>query len=276
MRTELAIGRTHELEVKRIDDKGALLETEGGLLALKKAEMEGTVAVGQRLRVFLYRDQQGELLVTQRVPLAEVGEFAALRVRKILRAGVIFDLGRGFELPVAIEEIPFRPKPGERTLVRVELDADEGLCGSCRIGDFLEEPRGLRVGQQVELLVWRQTELGIKMIVEGRCEGLLYAEELSEARPGDRMVGYVTRLREDGKVDLSLNPGGRAGVDIGREKILQALAGKGFLPLHDNSSPEEIRRLLGLSKKQFKRAVGGLYKEQKIELLQSGIRLKKD
>ncbi len=268
------IGRISEVIIERLDQQGAWLRSLPAPLLLPQQELAATPAVGERLRVFVYRDQERNLLATLRLPLAEVGGFAALRVKKILPEGVLFDLGRSFELPVAIDEIPFRPGPGERTLVRVELDEDELLCGSCRIADFLETAQGLRVGQQVDLQVWRQTDLGVKMIIDGCCEGLLYSDEVTEVQTGQHLVGYVARLREDGKVDLSLNPGGRAGADIGRDKILQALAGSGFLPLNDNSSPEEIRRVLGLSKKQFKRSVGSLYKQKKIELLQTGIRLK--
>jgi hypothetical protein len=244
-------------------------------LFLPKQELEQRASHGDMLRVFVYRDEEGDPQATLKLPLATVGDFAALRVKKIVPEGVLFDLGNGFELPVAIDEIPFRPKQGERTLVRVEPDEDGNLCGSCRIADYLEAARELKFGQQVELMVWRVTDLGVKMIIDNRYEGLLYADEAIEAQIGQKLTGFVARLREDGKIDLSLNPGGKAGADIGRDKILQALAGSGFLPLTDNSPPEEIRRLLGLSKKQFKRALGGLYKQGQVELLQTGIRLKR-
>lgn len=272
---KLAIGRINEVSIEQIDQQGAWLVSGLERLLLPRQEVATALAVGASLRVFIYHDPEGVLQATLRLPLAEVGEFAALRVKKVLDEGVFFDLGRGFELPVAIDEIPFRLRSGERTLVRVELDEDGMLCGSCRIADFLEQPRNLKVGQQVDLLVWRLTDLGAKMVIDNRYEGLLYADEQFEIQLGQRIVGYVARLREDGKVDLSLNPGGRAGADIGRDKIMQALKGGNFLPLNDNSSPEDIRRVLGLSKKQFKRAVGSLYKQNRIELLQSGIRLKR-
>lgn len=274
IQSKTAVGRIHELKVERLDHQGAWLEARPQPLLLAQKELNRDLAVGEKLRVFVYCAEDGKPRASLRLPLAEAGDFVVLRVKRILREGVYFDLGGGFELPVASEEIPFRPRPAERTLVRIELDEHDGLCGSCRIGDFLEKPQGLKVGQQVKLMVWRTTDLGVKVIIDGCFEGLVYADELPDARPGQRLTGYVARLREDGKVDLNLNPGGRAGVDIGREKILQALVGKGFLPLHDNSSSEEIRRVLGLSKKQFKRALGALYKEGRVELLQSGIRLK--
>jgi predicted RNA-binding protein (virulence factor B family) len=270
----LDIGQINEVVVVDLDHQGAWLDVAGERLLLPKQELVQPLSLGDSLRVFIYRDQDAEIQATLKLPLAIAGEFAALRVKKILAEGVLFDLGRGFELPVAIDEIPFRPKQSERTLVRVELDEDENLCGSCRISDFLESAQGLKVGQQVELQVWRTTDLGVKMIIDNRYEGLLYADEPIESQVGQTLVGFVARLREDGKIDLSLNPGGKAGADIGRDKILQALAGSGFLPLNDSSSPEDIRRLLGLSKKQFKRAVGSLYKQNKIELLQTGIKLK--
>ena len=270
----LDIGKINEFSVVDVDRQGAWLDAGCERLLLPKQELTQMVSVGDLLRVFVYRDQDGDVQATLKLPLATAGEFAALRVKKIEAEGVLFELGRGFELPVAIDEIPFRPKPGERTLVRVELDEDGNLCGSCRITDFLETSRDLKFGQQVELMVWRTTDLGVKMIINDRYEGLLYADEPIDSQIGQTLVGFVARLREDGKVDLSLNPGGKAGADIGRDKILQALAGSGFLPLNDSSSPEEIRRLLGLSKKQFKRSLGSLYKQGKVELLQTGIRLK--
>ena len=272
---KLETGQIHEVVVVDTDHQGLWLDAGSERLFIPRQELAEPVSIGAVLRVFLYRDEDGETQATLKLPLATAGEFAALRVKKIVPEGVLFELGRGFELPVAMDEIPFRPKLGERTLVRVELDEDGNLCGSCRITDFLETSRDLKFGQQVELMVWRTTDLGVKMIIDSRFEGLLYADEPIDAQIGQTLVGFVARLREDGKVDLSLNPGGKAGADIGREKILQALtSGKGFLALNDNSSPEDIRRLLGLSKKQFKRALGGLYKQGKVEILQAGIRLK--
>lgn len=270
----LDIGQVHEVRVVDVDRQGAWLDAGSERLLLPKQELAQPVALGDLLRVFIFRDEDGDIQASLKLPLASAGEFAALRVKKIVSEGVLFELGRGFELPVSIDEIPFRINPGERTLVRVELDEDGNLCGSCRISDFLTTSQGLQFGQQVDLQVWRTTDLGVKMIIDDRYEGLLYADEPIEAQIGQKLVGFVARLREDGKVDLSLNPGGKAGADIGRDKILQALAGSGFLPLNDSSSPEDIRRLLGLSKKQFKRAVGSLYKQNRIELLQTGIRLK--
>ena len=270
----LEIGQIHEVVVVDLDRQGAWLDAGSERLLLHKQDLAQPVSVGDRLRVFIYRDQDGDTQATLKLPLATAGEFAALRAKKIVPEGVLFELGRGFELPVSMDEIPFRPKQGERTLVRVELDEDGMLCGSCRITDFLESSRDLKFGQQVELMVWRTTDLGVKMIINNRYEGLLYADEPIDAQIGQTLVGFVARLREDGKVGLSLNPGGKAGADLGRDKILQALAGNGFLPLNDNSSPEDIRRLLGLSKKQFKRSLGSLYKQGKVELLQTGVRLK--
>lgn len=268
------IGKVSKAVVEQLDEQGAWLTVGRSRQLLPKEELAQPLSVGESLQVFLYCNEEGQVQATSRLPLAVVGEFAALRAKKVLREGVMFDLGRGFELPVAIEEIPFRPRENERTLVRVELDEDGMLCGSCRISDFLETAQGLRVGQQVALQVWRKTDLGVKMIIDNRFEGLLYSDEYSETQPGQKLTGYVARVREDGKIDLSLNPGGRAGVDVGCEKILESLRSGGFLPLNDDSSPEDIRRLLGLSKKQFKRAVGSLYRQKKIEILQRGIRLK--
>ena len=267
------IGHKAELEVGGLDAAGAWLGTGAERVLLPRPELKRPLAVGERLQVFVFRPEPGRLQARLQLPPAEVGEFAALKCRRLTREGGWFEFAPGLDLPVHATEIPFRLRTGERTLVRIGLDDQGMLCGSCRIADYLDPAQGLPSGRQVQLQVWRQTDLGTKMIIDGRYEGLLYADELPVARIGEKLVGFVTRLRADGKIDLSLNPGGKAGADIGRDRLLQALEESGFLPLHDNSSPEEIRRLLGLSKKQFKRAVGMLYKEKKIELLTKGIRL---
>ncbi|MCF6178337.1 MAG: S1-like domain-containing RNA-binding protein [Geopsychrobacter sp.] len=259
----IEVGRVNEVLVAQVDQRGAWLQVAEESILLPAVEIHQPLQAGQSLAVFIYIDEEGERRATLKKPIAEAGQFAALRAKKIVPAGVLFDFGQGFELPVAMDEIPFRPRQNERTLVRIELDEDGMLCGSCRIPDFLEKPLGLKVGQEVDLLVWRSTDLGVKMIIDNRFEGLLYLEKSHKLQPGQFIKGYVARLREDDKVDLSLNPGGRAGTDIGRDKILQALEGSGFMHLNDESAAEDIRRLLGLSKKQFKRALGGLYKSRR-------------
>jgi predicted RNA-binding protein (virulence factor B family) len=135
---------------------------------------------------------------------------------------------------------------------------------------------GLKEGQEVLLTIWQLTDLGAKVIVNNRFSGLLYRDELGpRTSPGDRLTGYVKRIRDDGKVDVTLRQSGAAGVEADKATLLSALRKSGFLPLHDNSPPEAIRQDLGMSKRSFKKAAGGLYKEGVIELTGEGIRLKK-
>jgi predicted RNA-binding protein (virulence factor B family) len=165
---------------------------------------------------------------------------------------------------------------GRRYLVRVCLDRDGRPIASARLEKFLEkESQELREGEEVEVIVWAFTDLGAKLIVNHRYEALLYQDEIPAGlKRGDHLPGFVKRLREDRRLDISLRRPGLAGINDARQVILGALQKSGFLPLHDQSSPEQIRAQLGLSKKVFKKALGGLYKDGLLELTNQGVRLK--
>ncbi|PLX99685.1 MAG: hypothetical protein C0622_10140, partial [Desulfuromonas sp.] len=165
---------------------------------------------------------------------------------------------------------------GRRYPVYVYLDREGRPTASARLEKFLlRENEDLQEGDEVELMIWAFTDLGAKVIVNNRYEALLYRDEVPAGlKRGDRTTGYVLRIRPDQRIDISLRRPGAAGVTDAREVLLAALKEEGVLPLHDQSSPEEIREQLGLSKKVFKKAVGGLYKDGVIVLVDGGIKLK--
>jgi len=271
----LNLGRLNTLCIESFDDRGAWLHHEDEPVLLPKRECPREAGVGTALEVFVYRTPHG-LSATLRRPSAQVGEFALMQVSEISPHGAYLDWGLDKELLVPFREQPEPMQVGRRYLVRVRLDREERVIGSARIDKFLE-PRvtGLKPGDAVTVLLWQFTDLGAKVIVNHRFGGLLYRDEIGRGmRPGDLLPGFVRTLRDDGKLDVSLRKVGSAAAKDARQVILAALADSPFLPLHDNSPPELIQQQLGLSKKQFKKAVGGLYKDGRVALGDDGIRLR--
>jgi uncharacterized protein len=267
--------RLHTLRVARIDKRGIWLEA-GGRLAHLPLREATHAAPGEQVEVFLYQDVTGELQATCRPPLAQAGEFALLMVRSVGPHGAFLDWGLAKELLAPFSLQPERMQAGRRYLVKVDLDPQGRPFANARIEECLDRGRpDLHEGDEVELLVWQLTDLGAKVIVNHRFPALLYRDELpAGSRPGMRLTGYVKRLRDDGKLDVTLRKVGAEGVADARDVILRALAAHGgALPLDDRSSPEAIQQALGMSKKTFKKAVGGLYKDGLVTLSQEGVRL---
>jgi predicted RNA-binding protein (virulence factor B family) len=152
------------------------------------------------------------------------------------------------------------------------------LIGVSKYREFLyPAPKDYEPGNECEGLIFEKTELGYKVLLEDRYEGLLYANEVfQDLTLGEMRKVWVKKRREDGKIDLQLLPFGRVKYEEGAEKILKMLQEKGFLPLHDKSDPEAIQKVLGMSKKQFKQCIGQLYKAQEITIHDDGISLSRD
>ena len=274
----LEIGRFNTLQVEHIDGSGAWLGSSGDLVLLPKREVPPGTVPGTWLEVFVYKGASGELTATLRRPRAQLGEFALLKVSKVTTVGAFLDWGLEKDLFIPFAEQPDRMQEGRRYLVRVCLDNLERLVGTARIDRCLEtEKVDLTEGEEVLLTVWEFTDLGAKVIINHLYGGLLYRDEITaRLRPGDRLKGYVKHLREDGKIDVTLRKSGAAGAEEDRAILEDVLRRKGFLPLHDQSPPEAVREILGMSKKSFKKAVGGLYKEGLVELTGEGIRYRKE
>jgi len=269
-------GKVCELAIVALDKRGALLDAGGEKALLPQREIPEGAAVGDRCTVFTYLD--GEVLVaTLNPPQAQVGELALLKVVDVNPVGAFLDWGLPKQLLVPYAEQETRMQQGRSYLVRLYLDEKRRVTGSSRIDRFLEPGQsGYRGGEEVALTVWRFTQLGAVVIVDNRCEGLLYRDEVNHTlRAGDRLQGRIARVRDDGKLDVTLRQPPGVERDAAQEDLLDKLRQEdGFLPLHDKSSPEEISRALGMSKKLFKKAVGGLLKRQCIVLEGDGIRLR--
>lgn len=273
------LGKTNLLRILRSAPPGFYLD--GGALGeilLPGGLIPAGAKVGGDVEVFLYRDSEDRLVATPQKPLAQVGEFAALRVVAVNpRIGVFLDWGLDKDLLLPLREQTNPLRTGERVVVRVMIDErSQRIVASARLNRHLDlAPPSYAENQPVRLIVTGETPLGYNVIVENAHRALLYKSDLGQPLfAGSVFQGYVRRMREDGKIDVALDRAGHQRVASLTETVLEKLrAAGGRLPLHDGSSPEEIRAALGMSKKAFKQAIGVLYKSRRLVIEQYGIRL---
>jgi len=273
------LGRINTLTVTRSTLNGLYLD--GGPLGemlLPTRYVPRGLGVGDAIEVFVYRDSEDRLVATTDRPKACVGGFACMRVKDIHpRAGAFLDWGLPKDLMLPFREQKPKVAVGDDVVVAVVLDEDQSrIIATTFLSKRLSRehpPYG--PGDAVDLLVCAETDLGYNAIVDGRFRGLLYRTNLAgPLRIGARMGGFVKLVREDGKIDLSLDQAGYARVAPLSEQILEELARVGGrLNLDDSSEPEAIRSRFGVSKKAFKQALGALFRERRIAFLEPGIEL---
>lgn len=242
---------------------------------LPRVEVNEATHVGDKIDVFLYVDSEDRIAATTKTPLACVGEFAWLKIVDVSSVGAFLDWGLPKDLFLPYAEQKFTPEVGRRVLVRVYLDNSNRLAASTRIDTFLEEDGSqFTVGQEVSLLIADSTELGYKAIVNNSHWGVLYNSELFQSvRKGQKITGYIRKVRDDKKLDLSLSRIGFGQVEELTEKIVATLKqNDGFIMITDKSPPETIYALFKVSKKVYKKAIGVLYKQKKIDIEKTGIR----
>lgn len=265
------------MNITRISPLGAFLSSEAGEILLPGRLLPKGAEPGTMLNVFVYVDSDGRLTATTRKPRAVVGDFALLNVRDNVSVGTFLDWGleKDLLLPFGEQLAPLRR--GDQVLVRVYLHSSDRVAASARLEKFLRPAdEALAEGTEVELLVYAFSDLGVKVIINNSYGGLLFNSELYR-KPvcGERLRGYVKKIRDDGKIDVTLRMGGAQEAAHDREAILNALhAHNGLLPLNDRSAPDAIANLLSMSKKSFKKVIGGLYKEGLIDITPEGVRLR--
>jgi len=235
--------------------------------------------IGNKITVFVYLDYEERPVATTLKPYILLNEFALLRVNYTNKFGAFMDWGLEKDLFVPFKEQARPMEQGHLYLIYMYMDEmTDRLVGSSRISQFLDnENITVENGEKVDLIVSHITEMGINVIINEKHQGLLYKNEVFEdLRTGDKIIGYIKNVRPDGKIDVSLQPFGMERVDISAQTILDTLkASRGFLKLNDDSDPEDIKELLKMSKKTFKKAVGTLYKQKLIEIKEDGIYLVK-
>ncbi len=273
-----SIGLMNELEVVKIVDFGVYLDggPQGEILMPKRYVPENC-EVGNTVEAFIYLDSEDRLVATTDKPFAMVGDFARLKVVSTTAIGAFLDWGLPKDLLVPFREQQVKMEEGKSYLVFVYLDDEsQRIVASSKLDKFLDNlPVDYEAGEEVDLIIAGQTDLGYKTIIDNSHWGLLFKNEVFQKLAiGDRVKGFIKNIRPDEKIDLSLEKAGYEKIDSISQSVLDKLkAAEGFLPYNDKTSPEIISKIFGISKKNFKKAVGSLYKQRLISIEDGGIKL---
>lgn len=275
---EIRLGDYNRLTVCKSVDFGMYLDggDEGEILLPRRYVPEGT-AVGDEIDVFIYLDQDERPVATTERPVAKVGEFACLECSWVNGYGAFLDWGLMKDVFCPFREQKERMARGGRYVVHIHIDEESyRIMASAKVERYIDGGMPPYVqGQEVDMMVWQKTPLGFKVIIDNRYAGLVYANRTFRSlQAGDRMKGYIDLVREDGKIDVSLQPAGRIQTELFSDTLLDYLHGHGgTCDLGDKSDAGEIRRRFQVSKKVFKKAVGELYRRRLITVGDRGIRL---
>ena len=275
----IKLGKYNELEIARQVEFGIYVtDGEGVEILMPQKYVPANAKVGDKIRCFVYQDSEARLIATTERPYAQVGEFASLEVKSVNQVGAFADWGTSKELLIPHSEQPKKMEEGHRYIVYIYIDDKSGrIVGTARLDKYLDNvPAPYENNQEVDVLVWKTTPLGYKVIIENCHSGLIYQNQIFKpVHIGEHLKAWVKEVRDDEKIDLSLQPMGyRQVIDSAEAQVLRALHLRGgFLTLTDKSDPAEIAEVLQMSKKNFKKAVGALYKQQRIALEDNGIRL---
>ena len=278
----IALGNYNTLRVTRFSDHGAYLD--GGPLGeilVPKKYVPRSLRPSDEIEVFVYLDQSERLVGTLETPLARIGDFAYLRVAWTNEFGAFLDWGLTKDLFVPFREQKMRMVQDRSYLVYIHVDPEtQRLVGTAKVERYLKRatPDRYHRGQEVEIIVQQKTPLGFRCIVDNRCGGHLYDNQIFDTVPhtGDVLTATVVNIRPDGRLDLSLQRIGKGRFRDFAGQLLEELhSAGGTLPFSDHSTPEEIQQRFGVSKKTFKRALGTLYKSGHISIEEDCIFLKK-
>ncbi|HSH20697.1 MAG TPA: S1-like domain-containing RNA-binding protein, partial [Draconibacterium sp.] len=274
------IGKINTLEVVRETDNGLYLDGVelGEILMPKKFITEEVRKLGWA-DVFVYSDSEDRLVATTEEPYAMVGDFAYLKAVATSRFGAFLDWGLPKDLLVPFREQKADMVEGRNYLVYLYVDMlTKRIAASAKLDKYLDNtPPEYESGDEVQLMIAEETDLGYKAIVNNEHWGMLYKNQLYQTlSPGQKITGFVNKVREDEKIDLLLEKPGYEKVDAISQKILDEIkANRGFMAVSDKTSPDMIKALFGISKKNFKKAIGSLYKKRMITFDSDGIRLSK-
>lgn len=273
----LQIGVYHTLKIDRETKVGLFLVNATDDVLLPNKYVPNDYTIGDDLTVFVYLDHEERPVATTLKPFITLNSFAVLKVNYINKFGAFLNWGMEKDLFVPFKEQARPMEKDKRYIVTMYLDKQTGrLAASSKINQFLDkEPLDIEVGQEVDLMVSHITEIGINVIINGKFRGLAYQNEVFETvSPGYKTKGYIKTIRPDGKIDVSFQKQGFEAIDDSAQQVLEALKqNDGVLRLNDNSHPEEIKSVLKMSKKTFKKAIGSLYKQKLIDINNEGIQL---
>jgi hypothetical protein len=274
----LALGKIQKAYVNRLSEFGAYLSDEKNgefEVLLPNKFVPKDLEIDAELSVFIYRDSEQRLTATLQTPLLTLGQIGFLEVVSDIKSGFFLNMGLDKDLYMPYNETKGTPQKGRKVLVQVYIDQNDQLCATMKIFNHLKDGTHFKVGEHVKGTIYElKPEMGAFFAIEDTYHGLIPKHELyKEIKEGAKLEARITRVREDGKVNLSIREKSAVQINDDVDLLMKVLddAG-GMLYLNDESEPEDIKRKLNLSKRAFKRAVGRLLKEEKIQILEDGIK----
>ncbi len=272
------IGKLNTLRVVKELDFGIYLDgAELGEILMPKRYVPENCKIDDMIEAFIYLDSEDRIIATTQIPNAMVGQFAGMEVVSVNEVGAFLEWGLQKDLLVPFREQKVKMEEGKTYVVYVYYDEESNrIAASAKLDQFLDlEQTEYDEGQEVDLLIYNQTDMGYKAIVNNINEGVLYANEVFQTlHKGQRIKGYIKKIRDDGKLDLCLQKPGFEKIDELADRILSYLAkNDGFLNVTDKTPPDVISQMFNVSKKTFKKAVGALYRKKLVQLEPDGISL---
>jgi len=272
----LEVGKFYELEIIKESEFGLYLDGDNlGEILLPHKEVPENYELNDKLKVFLYRDTKDRITATLKTPFAELDDIAYLKVVDITKIGAFMDLGLDKHLFLPFPEQKKPVELNEYYIVKILLDDKDRLIASTIIDDFIDNSEhDLKENEKVNVIIYRITEMGYLSIINNRFYGILYKNEVfRKLNVGDKLSVFVKKLRKDEKIDLMINNPDVKRFDEFSELVLNRLKQDGNLNITDKSSPEDIYKEFKMSKKNFKKAVGALYKKRLIKIEKNQILL---
>jgi len=275
--TPVLVGQYNTLKVSRKVDFGFYLDDGAEGILLPKRFAPRTLRIGDELSVFVYHDSDNRLIATTQKAKATVGEIVKMKAISVTGLGAFLDWGLMKDLFVPKSKQLGGMREGAEYLVKLYIDEMTGRVAATEKIESLLSNEELTVKEKdiVDLLVYRQSELGYVMVINNQHTGILHSNEIfTTLHIGDKLKGFIKTIRPDNKIDVVLGKPGFQKVEDEAEKILRLLQeNDGYLPYHDKSDPQDIYDFFGMSKKTFKMTTGGLYKQQKIAFTKTGIQV---
>ncbi|WP_019676729.1 CvfB family protein [Arsukibacterium perlucidum] len=273
----IALGTLNTLTVKKQVKFGFYLDgLSWGEILLPNNVAPAGLEIGQELQVFLYLDSEDQLIATTEKPAIMVSQVAMLPVVAVTKVGAFLNWGLKKDLLVPFSEQQIPLKEGQRYLVHCYVDLSNRIVASTKLDRHLHktEPR-YNTGDKVDIIISEQTDIGYKAVVNHEHWGVLYKNEVFKPlRRGDKLSAYIVKVRDDGKIDLRLTAATyKQALELTEQVLTKLKQNGGKLALTDKSSPELIYEAFGVSKKAYKQAIGTLYKDKKIVILDAGIML---
>ncbi len=274
----IKLGEYNTLTVKTDKGEGFLLmDDENTEVFIHAKNSPEDIEIDESIEVFVYTEANKKLTATSQEPLIVVGEFAYLKTSLVTKDGAFVDMGIDRNLFIPFSEQLQKMEEGKTYLTYMYVDLKSNrLAGSTRLQAFLDNSQmTLKINDEVDLILWEKTDIGLQVIVNNKHRGLVYDNEVYQELPKNKKLkGFIKNIREDNKLDVSLQKVGYSNVEPNAAAILSLLnKSNGFLTFTDKSAPETIKKALNMSKKTFKKAIGALYKQKLIRIESDGLHL---